>query len=211
MTHVQIIPGDFTITDPAVPRYPLPKQRKTLTSDDFTGAGDPVGTLTTAALGGTPALWGGSTPSGWERSEGVLIPTLAGGAGNLTLDGLMDGTAVEVTVVELPPTGGSIFLSLRISETVRTHLVMLGNGNLVIREQNEAGQRDIATAGSAYSAGDRLRFGVDQGIATLSVNGVVVASAPTTSPAPTYMTLSYYPTSGTGALDDLVVTVPVAE
>ena len=211
MTHVQIIPGDFTITDTSVPRYPLPRQRKTLTSDDFTGAGDPVGTLTTASLGGTPALWGGSTPSGWERSGGVLIPTTAGGAGNLTMDGLMDGAAVEVTVVELPPTNGSLYLSLRSSETVRTHLGILWDGRLVIREQDATGQRDLATAGSAYSAGDRLRFGVDQGIATVSVNGEVVASAPTTSPAPTYMALSYYPNSSTGALDDLVVTIPVAE
>lgn len=206
MTQVQIIPGDFTITDPAVPRYSL---RKTLTSDDFTGTGELAGMLTNAALGGDPVLWGGSTPSGWERRNGTLATTPAlGGAGTLTLPGLVDGVEVEFEVSQLPAETGWMYVSLRASPTDRVHVGLRGSGRLTIQQDVGGTGSTLATLEEAFTTGDRIKLGVSGGVASVWVNGDPLSSQAFTAPTPSYLALSYFPADGVAALDDLVVTVP---
>ena len=206
MTQVQIIPGDFTITDPNVPRYPL---RKTLTSDDFTGTGELAGTLTNAALGGEPALWGGATPSGWERLNGALTTTPdLGGAGNLTLPGLVDGAEVEFKVSQLAAETAWIYVSLRASPTDRVYVGLRGSGRMTVQQDVGGSGSTLASFEGAFTTGDRIKLGVSGGVASVWVNGDPLPPQTFTAPTPSYLAFSYYPANGVGALDDLVVTVP---
>lgn len=203
MTQIQIIPGDFTITDTNVPVYPL---HRPITSDDFSGTGEIVGSLTSAAMGGKPMMWEGNAGT-WTRASGGAIPTPEGPYGSIDLEGFEDGTTAHVTIGSMPADQYKWFvIAFGVSTTSRVVARLRGDGSILIQQDLDGTRTDLGTTGAVFAADDRVSFGVRGGVATASVNGVPKLSVPTTVPDTSRLMLSYYPAAGTGRIDDVLVT-----
>lgn len=134
MTRIQIIEGEFQITDPEWPVYRDLKTSDVITSDEFTKiSGDPTGLYSDAALGGVPDKWQGDA-GGWEVVEGVLHHR------DLNL-GLFMGTAFDNYKVE-----------------VKLHsLATVGEGVLQVRREKITGLGKYVSLFIEPSGASRLR------------------------------------------------------
>lgn len=201
MTQVQIIPGNFTITDPTWPIYNI---RRVITSDDFSGSGELVGAMTSAALGGTPMTWDG-VAGGWTRHQGAIRSPQENYNHNLILGGLPADIFIGFRMVSLPDTG-RLVVSARASTSSDTRIMLrvISDGSVQF-EQRIGGT--ITTSSIKYGAvanGDHVGFEVRGSQVSALVNQREVLTWETGVTAAGQIVLSTYPIN-TSVIDDLTV------
>lgn len=192
-----IIRLNQSITDESAPRI-----RRIITSDDFAGAGELVGTMTTAALGGQPMGWEGAS-EGFTRADGVLhTPTAPGRRASLL--GLPANIAATYRVVSLP-SNGRLLLSLRGNDDFTNRVIMRleHDGTLSIEESIDMTTQSLAST-TGVRVGDRLTFVADGATLTANINGEPAVTAVTTVNSPGELRLSTYPAI-VASIDDLIV------
>lgn len=184
-----------------------PVLRATITSDDFSGSGEIVGSLTSAVLGGVPMTWGGAS-GGWTREDGGIVTPQNSYHNALVLAGLPADLSATVTVRELPSgQGDRAMISLRATPTrnTRIYLRFFGDGSLSIWERISDVESEVADSGpGTVRVGDRISFELSGTTARALVNGEVVASGAVTYTAAGEMALTTYPITR-AVLDDLVI------
>lgn len=193
-----IIRLDQSITNSDAPRILKP-----ITSDDFSGSGEIVGSTTTAALGGTPMQWGGLA-GGWIRENGGIRAQDAPTNRNIELRPLPQDISVRFTAVTIP-TNGRIIISLRSSEDAATRASLRLEAGGVLRFENRV--NDVIEPSStvnAVSAGDRVQILAEGDTLKALVNGVSVLSFTTPITGSGGVRLSTYQES-TAVIDDLVI------
>lgn len=178
-----------------------PRLRKAITSDDFSGTGELVGSMTSAALGGTPMQWGGNP--GWTRHNGGIHTPQGSSAQVLELNGLPADLAVSYRAVTLPDSG-YIALSVRMQDSYNRVVFCLGTGGSVwIQNRIDGGIEQSSTA-NGVKAGDILTFAADGDHLTASINGLPVLSYTAQILEAGTMRLSTSPVIN-AVIDDLVI------
>lgn len=182
MTQIQIIPGDFQITDPSWPRVNLWRPGRIFTSDNFSSAsGSIVGKRTNAALGGQPVMWEGDTP-GWTATGGRLAAPTGLGAALVAVPGQDYELAMSVPVM---PTSGELQVNLRragLAAGLGTNTITIrcfASGTVSIRETYAGITSQLGSATGALSAGSTLTVRVEGNEVIVEVNGVEVTRGTT--------------------------------
>ena len=173
MTSVQIIPGDFTITDPAWPRLHLWRRGHVFTSDDFTVDGDPVGRMTTAALGGQPVMWQGNAGA-WTVEDGVLRSP--SGTGSMFLNLPADDFTLSIKIQALPISQQVLLIGRRSDIAYNPNISQIrlqtyNNGRVFLQEQLGGELVGLGESLSRVEAGDTISLHLKGGIAELWING----------------------------------------
>lgn len=182
MTQIQIIPGDFQITDPSWPRVNLWRPGRIFTSDDFSSAsGSIVGKHTNAALGGQPVMWEGDTP-GWTATGGTLAAPTGLGSALVAVPGQDYELAMTVPVM---PTSGELQVNLRragLAPGLGTNTITIrcfASGTVSIRDTYSGVTNQLGSATGALSAGGDLTARVEGNEVIVEVNGVEVTRGTT--------------------------------
>ena len=176
MTTVQIISGDFNISNPSWPRYALWRPGRVFTSDEFTTAQSGAGELTDAGLGGGHHPW--FTADGWEKSNGLLVHT---SRGNRLMETPSSNVLATVKVSTHDTQHPWSFAMRRTGDSIAGGLLqfMVYPENVELRETLPGQQyKLLRRVFYATKAGDTLGFQHDGGIMTLTVNGEMLASEP---------------------------------
>lgn len=179
-----------------------PRLREIITSDDFSGTGELVGSMTSAALGGTPMQWEGVP--GWTRHEGGLHTPQGSSFEVLDLNGLPADISVSYKVVSLPDISGFLQLSMRMQDSSNRVIFGLTNtASLWIESRFDGATVRSSTVGGV-KVGDILTFTAEGENLTSAVNGVPVLTYETQVLTPGTMRLSTFPVIN-AVIDDLVV------
>lgn len=193
-----IIRLDQSITNSNAPRI-----LEAITSDDFSGSGEIVGSTTTAALGGSPMQWGG-IEGGWIRENGGIRAQDAPTSRNIELRPLPQDLSVRFTAVTIP-TNGRIIISLRSSEDASTRASLRLEAGGVLRFENRVNDAiELSNTVNAVNAGDRVQIMAEGDSLKALVNGVRVLSFTTSITGPGGVRLSAYLES-TAVIDDLKI------
>lgn len=205
MAFVKIIPGDFNIEDPTWPRYDI---AKIITSDDFSGSGDIAGNMTSAALGGIPAMWGG-TPGGWTRSAGGAKTPQVSWLHELNMPTPADtSVSFVVTAANLISSDTErILVSLRSNaeRTSRQILRIEQSGKLWHEIRNDGATSYGKSALNAFEVGDRITFEVKGSTVRTLVNGEVVLEDVAVVEGAGDLVFTTYPIADI-TIDDVIVT-----
>lgn len=193
-----IIRLDQAITDNDAPRL-----REIITSDDFSGTGELVGSMTSAALGGVPMQWEG-TPGGWTRANGGIRTPQGSSNEVLELNGLPADMTVECKVVELPD-AGFVSVSMRMQNASNRVVFGLTNTGSVWIENRVGGVTSRSSVVGGVNVGDRLSFTADGDQLTTAINGETVLSYAAQIAEAGTMRLSAYPVIN-AVIDDLIIT-----
>lgn len=201
MTQVQVIPGNFHITDPEWPVYDI---RRTITSDDFSGTGELVGSLTSAALGGVPMTWQGET-DGWTRHNGGILSPSTSYVNRLVLPSMPNDLYVGVRIKQLP-SAGRFILSLRYNETDNDRVILwvTYRGGVALRQQVKGVETGTSELAGAVRLGDIVGIEARGDKLRVLVNGRVKLEWSTQVVAGGSVALSTWPVNNS-AVDDLVV------
>lgn len=187
-----------SITDINAPRI-----LEVITSDDFSGSGEIVGSTTTAALGGTPMQWGGIA-GGWIRENGGIRAQDAPTNRNIELRPLPQDLSVRFTAATIP-TNGRVLISLRSSEDASTRASLRLEAGGVLRFENRVSDVvETSNTVNAVNAGDRVQILAEGNTLKALVNGVSVLSFTTSITGSGGVRLSAYLESA-AVIDDLVI------
>lgn len=182
MTKIQIIPGNFTITDPDWPVFDFVPTDGIYTSDSFSQDGPLVGAYTDAALGGMAQQWITTGDGGWNKEGGVARSIGIGIAG---FQPPSADYKTSIKLLEFPNLSANLTISNRRSslafssgtEYVEARIAPAGSITLVAREN--ATTNTIGTATGASALGDTVELATFGTLAEVIVNGEVVLSGET--------------------------------
>lgn len=181
-----------------------PRLRQVITSDDFSGTGEIVGSMSSAAFGGTPMLWEG-TPGGWTRAQGGIYSPQGSSNEVLEMSGLPADMTASYTVVELPD-AGYVAVSIRMKNVGNRVVFGLTNtGALWIENRVDGVTTRSSVAHVGVRGGDRLEFIADGNALISAVNGIPALSYDAQISGEGIMRLSTYPVIN-AVIDDLVIT-----
>lgn len=204
MAQVQIIPGNFSISDADWPKVRI---LKTITSDTFSERASLIGSYTDCYLGGSPREWVGEA-NGIDIQDGALLTSQTSNSHKARLLALPADIKIAFTVVSVDPTGGAVVLSFRSSsddqERVRMHIRW--DFGIVLEEyRGGSPANQLRLIENAFSDGDRIEL-VGKGTKlTLFVNGEQIATHTVARVADGDISFSSYPIARI-PLDDLVIT-----
>ena len=191
-----IIRLNQSITDDTAPRI-----REVITSDDFSGSGELVGSLTSAALGGTPMQWEGE--AGWTRHQGGIRTPQGSSTQVLELNGLPENYAASFKVLKLPDTG-YVSVSTRMKNVGNRCLFGLTNTGSVWIENRVDSTTSRSDTASGVKVGDIITFETDGSNLHARINGELVLSYAAQIFGEGIMRLSAYPVVD-AVLDDLII------
>lgn len=183
MTKVQIIDGNFTITDPAWPRYDITRPGDVLISDDFTKDGWLGGQTTDSALGGTSAEWINAryVSQAWQVTGGQAVWNKTGTVHLITPQPDYD---LEVKIDALPTTTSNMVnLQARRAGSTTQYIaaVIKGNGELTLKTYDGSTIEESAPASQLVKAGDLVAVRVVGDSISVLINGVAVIDDQMTS------------------------------
>lgn len=204
MAKVQIIPGNFSITDAGWPKV---KILQTVTSDSFSQRAALIGSQTDCHLGGSPREWTGDA-DGVGIQDGALLTSQRSNAEKAKLEALPADIKIAFTVVSVDPTGGAVIISLRSSsdEQERVRLQIRQEGAIILEEHTGgSATNQLGPIKNAFSDGDRIELVAKGSQLTLIVNGTQIATHTVARVAGGDLTFSSYPVARI-PLDDLVIT-----
>lgn len=178
MTKVQIIDGNFTITDPAWPRYDITRPGDVLISDDFTKVGWLGGQDTDSALGGNPATWLNAqyVSQAWQVTGGRAVWNKTGTVLLVTPQPDYD---LEVKIDSLPTAAADMVnLQARRTESTTHYIaaVIKGNGELTLKTYDGSAIKESAPASQSVKAGDLVAVRVIGDSIAILLNGNSVIS-----------------------------------
>ena len=204
MAQVQIIPGNFSITDADWPKVRI---LKTITSDTFSDRESLIGSQTDCFLGGFPYEWTGEA-NGIDIQDGALLTSQTSNSHKARLLALPADIKIAFTVVSVDPTGGAVVLSFRSSsddqERVRMH-IRWDFGIILEEYRGGSAANQLKLIQNAFSDGDRIEL-VGKGTKlTLFVNGEQIATHTVARVEAGDISFSSYPLARI-PLDDLVIT-----
>ena len=179
-----------------------PRLSEIITSDDFSGTGELVGSMTSAALGGEPMQWKG-VAGGWTRHEGGIHTPQGSYAQHLELYGLPADISVSYKVVSLPDSG-FLSVSVRTQDSNNREVFGLTDKAELWIENRLEGVTTRSKIVGGVEVGDILTFTADGVNLTSAVNGVPVLTYEAQITAPGWMRLSTYPVIN-ATIDDLIV------
>lgn len=174
MTRVQIIDGNFTITDPDWPVYRI---RNIITSDNFTGAGPLAGSTTDTHAGGAPMEWSGN-PTGYERGpEGLLV-----GAGDpvmVRLPQLPADIQISFTMSALAalPTSDLVVSARSSTSTTNRVAIHIQRSRIHITERIGGSYRLRETGVFTVTSDDLITIGLAGDTCTVHANGHLVVTS----------------------------------
>lgn len=206
MGHVQILPGDFTITSESWPAVKLWRSGKVFTSDSFTQAGKLLGSLTDTYRGGHPIRWEGY--DSWDRSEGKALVRSSGVIG-LPIPGA--DYRADIHIDQLPAAGEVRFgarrdiLGTGVDATELT-IRVFSTGTVTLMNTAPGVSQMIGTSSRALSNGDRLALVLDGSTAQAIVNGVVVITAEIGTLDSGYFTFNATDPNKTSSIHEVVIT-----
>lgn len=178
MTKVQIIDGEFNITDPAWPRYDITRPGDVLISDDFTKVGWLGGQDTDSALGGNPATWINAqyVSEAWQVTGGQAVWNKTGTVYLVTPQPDYD---LEVKIDALP-TSASDAVNIQARRTASTSYyvsaVVKGNGELTLKTYDGSAINESSPASQLVKAGDSVSVRVVGDSIVILLNGNSVIS-----------------------------------
>lgn len=203
MSKVQIIEGNFRITDPDWPKYEI---RKLITSDTFSRSGYISGSLSDAALGGIPMKWEGRG-DGWSVLNGVARPSQKNWADEARLVGLPADVGIAFTLASEENASGSLMINLRSSSdnNRRIRVEINGNGSIRVGEfvggsQTNLNDYILTDAG----VGDTVAVEASGDTVTVTVNGSVIVRHDVSVTQAGDVWLGAYPLSDR-RVDDLMI------
>lgn len=204
MAQVQIIPGNFNITDADWPKV---KILQIITSDTFSGRESLIGSQTDCYLGGSPREWIVDA-DGVDIQDGALLTSQRSNAETARLAALPADVKIAFTVVSVDTTGGAVVLSFRSSsddqERVRMHIRW--DFGIILEEYTGGSPTNRHPAiENAFSDGDRIELVAKGTKLTLFVNGEQIATHTVNRVADGDLIVSSYPIARI-PLDDLVIT-----
>lgn len=207
MTTVQIIKGNFSITDPSWPRVQMWVPGEVFTSDDFSTAGDPIGRKTGAELGGAPADFLGPAGS-WNASGGELVNT--GDNGSVLFEALGADYETSVKIKSLPVTGYTTVIARRTSVDYSANISQLrievnNAGNITLRQQLDGTLSVLGRSNAVMSVGDTVAIRVAGTSVTVLVNGQIVVEAETHVTEAGYAGLATSAVNTNSVVDDLIL------
>lgn len=183
MTNLQIIPGDFEITDPTWPRIQMWRPGKVFTSDTFITDGEPVGSVTSATLGGQQMVWKGN-PGIATVGDGHL--TFHGpGSGYLMMDPPGADMDIEITLVALPTAGTTSVVARRDALAFsdlkfQVEVQISTTGYITINERFEGSLKNLgASGGNRIAAGSKLTVRLQGPDVQVFIDGMVVGTVQT--------------------------------
>lgn len=206
MTNVQILRGNFNITDPDWPTYTI---RKIITSDDFSGTGELVGSMTSATLGGVPMQWGGKVGA-WTRQDGGITTPTGSYYDELTLADMPADVSVSTVIRDMggsTSSGDQFIISVRASadRKDRTRASFYANGSVRLDQYTADGGRVMGDlVGGAFKLGDRVGIEANGKKAAATVNGHKIVEWDTEVLAPGDIVFTTYPLVDF-ILDDVIV------
>ena len=181
-----------------------PRLREILTSDDFSGTGELVGSMTSAALGGEPMQWSGVP--GWTREDGAIRTPQGSINELLELEDMPENLIVTYRVVRMP-SNGFLALSLRYTSNGRDRVVLgITNLGFIWFENRKDGQTTRSPAVSGVRQGDIIGIKAVGENLEATINGEIVNTWTTDILGRGDLRLSTYPIID-AAIDDLVVEV----
>lgn len=181
-----------------------PRLREILTSDDFSGTGELVGSMTSAALGGEPMQWSGVP--GWTREDGAIRTPQGSINDILTLEDMPENLIVTYRVVRMP-SNGFLALSLRSTSNGRDRVVLgITNLGFIWFENRKDGQTTRSPAVNGVRQGDIIGIRAVGENLEATINGGIVNTWTTDILGRGDLRLSTYPIID-AAIDDLVVEV----
>lgn len=175
MTTVQIISGDFNITDPGWPRYTLWKTGTVFTSDGFNNPETGEGQLSDADMGGAPHPWDINT-SGFTNQGGQLKHV---GTGNRFMQAPSTNMLVELKFAANTAQHSWGFYMRRPGQVFNEGWLQfhIYPEYIDIRETPVGGTtKQLARASHTIQAGDVIGFQHFDGVMSVLVNGTQVAS-----------------------------------
>lgn len=188
-----------SITDTSAPRL-----REIITSDDFSGEGELVGSMTSAALGGEPMKWSGIP--GWTREDGAIRTPQGSINELLELADMPEDIEASCRVVRMP-SNGFLALSLRSTSRGRDRVVLgITNLGFIWFENRKDGQTTRSPAVSGVRQGDIIGIRAVGENLEATINGQIVNTWTTDILGRGALRLSTYPIID-AAIDDLVVEV----
>lgn len=207
MTTVQIIQGNFDITDPSWPRLQMWVPGKVFTSDDFSTAGDPIGRRTGAELGGTPVDFLGPAGS-WNATNGELVNT--GNNGSVLIEALDADYETSVTIKSLAVTGSTLIIARRSSVDYHANISQLrievnNSGNISLRQQLDGMLSTLGTSPAAVSVGDTVTIRVAGVFVTVLANDQIVVEAETLVLEAGYTGLATSALNTSSVVDNLIL------
>ena len=183
MTKVQIIDGDFNITDPAWPRYNITRPGDVLISDDFTREGWLGGQSTDSALGGTDTEWINAryVSQAWQVTGGQAVWNKTGTVHLVTPQPDYD---LEVKIDALPTSASDVInIQARRAEST-THYIaaaVKGNGELTLKTYDGSSIKESSPVSQLIKAGDLVSVRVIGDSIAILLNGDSVISEQMTS------------------------------
>lgn len=203
MSKVQIIEGNFRITDPDWPKYEI---RKLITSDTFSRSGYISGSMSDAALGGLPMEWTGKA-DGWSVLDGVARPSQNAWQDEARLTGLPADVGISFTLASEENASGSLMVNLRSSSdnNQRIRIEINRNGSIRVGEfvggsQTNLSDYILTDAGE----GDTVAAEASGDTVTVAVNGSVIIRHAVTTAQAGDVWLGAYPLSDR-RVDDLMI------
>lgn len=211
MTKIQIIPGNFKITDPDWPLLDFVASGGTYTSDTMSEDGSLVGAYSDAGLGGMARQWLTTGDGGWNKEGGVARSISVGIAG---FQPPSADYKTSIKVEEFPNVGTALSISNRrstmvfsgVTEYVTARILTTGYISLVAREGTTI--RTIGTFETSINLGDTVTLSTFGEEVEVLVNGNVVLSGSTTVAEAGYAVVhTTYNGTGprTGAFSDFVL------
>lgn len=178
MTKVQIIDGNFTITDPSWPRFNITRPGDVLISDDFTKSGWLGGQNTDSALGGTDTEWINAryVSEAWKVTGGQAVWAKTGTVLLVTPQPDYD---LEVKIDSLPTAAADMVnLQARRTESTTHYIaaVIKGNGELTLKTYDGSAIKESAPASQLVKAGDLVAVRVIGDSIAILLNGTSVIS-----------------------------------
>lgn len=178
MTKVQIIDGDFTITDPSWPRFNITRPGDVLISDDFTKSGWLGGQNTDSALGGTDTEWINAryVSEAWQVTGGQAVWAKTGTVLLVTPQPDYD---LEVKIDALPTSASDVVnIQARRTEST-THYItaaVKGNGELTLKTYDGSSIKESSPVSQLVKAGDLVAVRVIGDSIAILLNGTSVIS-----------------------------------
>lgn len=207
MATVQIIQGNFSITDPSWPRLQMWVPGQIFTSDDFSTAGDPIGRKTGAELGGAPVAFLGPAGS-WDASSGELVNT--GNNGSVLIEPLGADYETSVKIKSFPVAQAVAVIARRSEVDYHANISQLrievnAARDIILRQQLDGTTAVLGRSNAAVSAGDTVAIRVAGASVTALVNGQIVVEAETHVTGAGYSGLATTAVNTDSVVDDLIL------
>lgn len=178
MTKVQIIDGNFTITDPSWPRFNITRPGDVLISDDFTKSGWLGGQNTDSALGGTDTEWINAryVSEAWQVTGGQAVWAKTG---TVLLATPQPDYDLEVKIDALPTSASDVVnIQARRTESTTHYIaaVVKGNGDLTLKTYDGSSIKESSPVSQLVKAGDLVAVRVIGDSIAILLNGTSVIS-----------------------------------